>query len=101
MNKKMSSFSSGLCIVSLAFVCIFGGCTKRQKTTGIGTVLGAGAGAAIGGGFGGGVGAGVGAAVGGVTGGVIGNVIGTDKKRNHNNTDKQMKSKNNNGMNTK
>jgi len=53
---------------------MMGGCTKKEKATAVGTVIGAAAGAGIGAA----VGNGAGAAIGGVSGGLLGGLIGNN-----------------------
>ncbi|MCB9492914.1 MAG: bacteriocin [Epsilonproteobacteria bacterium] len=66
-------------IALISAVSLLPGCSKKDKRTAVGTVIGAAAGAGIGGAAGGGTGAAIGGVAGGVTGGLIGRSTAKDK----------------------
>jgi len=76
--KKAMLFLACVALVGLS------GCSKKERNTVVGTVIGAAAGAGIGAAAGGPVGAAAGGVTGGLVGGLIGNSTAHDDERNGN-----------------
>lgn len=75
--KKVMLFLACAALVGLS------GCSKKEKNTAVGAVIGGAAGAGIGGAAGGPVGAAAGGAAGGIFGGLIGNSTADDDHDHH------------------
>jgi len=79
--KKANMVRVGLCVLLASSSLVFVGCSKREKKTALGAVIGGGLGAGIGGVAGGGSGAAIGGGLGALTGGLIGHSTGKDKSK--------------------
>jgi outer membrane lipoprotein SlyB len=79
--KKVNMIRIGLCVLLAGSSLVFVSCTKREKSTAIGAVVGGGLGLGVGAAVGGGTGAAIGGAGGALTGGLIGHSVGKDNSK--------------------
>ena len=79
--KKANIVRLGLCVLLASSSLVFVGCTKREKRTALGAVIGGGVGLGIGAAVGGGAGAAIGGGTGAVAGGLIGHSTGKEKSK--------------------
>ena len=79
--KKAHMVRLGLCVLLAGSSVVFSGCSKREKKTALGAVIGGGLGAGVGAVAGGGGGALIGGGVGALGGGLIGNAAGKEKSK--------------------
>ena len=78
--KKANMVRIGLCVLLASSSIVFVGCTKREKSTALGAVIGGGLGLGVGAAVGGGTGAAIGGVTGATAGGLIGNAAGREKR---------------------